>query len=79
MALTWRRGGGRQTYQPADLRPVGQTGGPSDDYLVETGTERVRPPASVQIVRVLQAVLVVAIALLSLAVFWMIGLIFGIL
>jgi hypothetical protein len=76
MALTSEQR--RRDYQPAELRPAGQSNQPGDDYLVETGAESARPPVSLQIVRVLQAILIVAIALLSLAVFWMIGMIVGI-
>jgi len=81
MALTLRRWVGRsdrQTYEPADFRPVAQAGQPSDDYIVETGAETRLPPASLQVVRFLQFILIAAIALLSVAVFWMIGLILGV-
>jgi hypothetical protein len=59
-------------------RPTEQSDELSDDYVVETGTEQPRTPASFQIVRLLQAVLIVAIAILSFAVFWMVGLLIGI-
>lgn len=67
---------GRQGQDAATL--AGQSGEVSDDYIVETGTERPRTPASLQIIRFLQAILIIAIAVLSFAVFWMVGLIIGI-
>ena len=66
-------------FDPPAGRPIGQFGQPADDYLVEAESEAVRPPAAQQAVRVLQLVLIAVIAVLSLAVFWMIGLILGIL
>src|SRR5258708_1897811 len=72
MALTLGRQG------QGDARAVGQPDELTDDYVVETGTERERIPASFQIFRLLQAVLIIAIAILSFAVFWMVGLIIGI-
>jgi hypothetical protein len=78
MALTLRRvpepNGG-----PGELRPAGVPGQTGDDYIIETEATPARPPASLLIVRVLQAILIAAIALLSLAVFWMVGLLLGIL
>jgi len=65
MALTVQRGSG-------------STGRTSDDYFVETEGDVERPRVAWQAVRVLQAVLIAVIALLSLAVFWMIGLVLGI-
>jgi hypothetical protein len=67
---------GRQSDE--DARPIGQSNAASDDYLVEAETERQRPSAGFQLARLLQAVLIVAIAILSFAVFWMVGLIIGI-
>jgi len=81
MALTLRRRGmrvDRRLYAEPDTIRYRQPDQPPDDYIVESTTEPARPPVSLQIVRVLQAVLIAAIALLSLAVFWMIGLILGI-
>jgi len=75
MALTVRRVPG-PNGGTAELRPAGQTG---DDYIIETEAAPARPPASLLIVRVLQAILIAAIAVLSLAVFWMVGLLLGIL
>jgi hypothetical protein len=60
-------------------RPVGQPNQLGDDYLVETGAEPAQSPVSLRIVRVLEAILIVAIALLSLAVFWTVGMLLGIL
>jgi hypothetical protein len=71
MALTYR-GSGEQ----------GRAGPPlsaSDDYLLDTDLEVERPPAGQQAVRLLQAVLFVVIAALSFAVFWMVGLMLGVL
>jgi hypothetical protein len=81
MALTFGRWGGqtaRPAYQEPYPRPLAQPGQPADDYILETEVEASRPPVRLQILRVLQALLIVGIALLSLAVFWMIGLIIGI-
>lgn len=87
MALSlWRWGSRRQRIAPADprrydlaaSRPIGQYSEPPDDYLVEAETQTTRAPVAVQAARVLQFVLLLVIALLSLAVFWMIGLILGI-
>jgi hypothetical protein len=70
MALTLGRGSrGTQPLQPGQ-RP--------DDYFVENESDEDRPRAGLQALRVLQAVLFVVITLLSLAVFWMVGLILGI-
>lgn len=63
---------GRQTL-------AGPSSEPSDDYVIETETERPRPPVSLQILRFFQAILIIAIAILSFAVFWMVGLIIGVL
>jgi hypothetical protein len=60
-------------------RSVGQPNQLGDDYLVETGAERARSPVSLRIIRFLEAVLIVVIALLSLAVFWTVGMLLGIL
>jgi hypothetical protein len=61
-----------------DAGSVGHSDELRDDYVIEIETERPRPPASFQIVRLLQAVLIIAIAALSFAIFWMVGLIIGI-
>jgi hypothetical protein len=81
MALTLRRwgfGGGRRDYGEPLPRRIVEPGQPADDYILQTEVEASRPPVGLQLVRVLQAVLIAAIALLSLAVFWMIGLMLGI-
>jgi hypothetical protein len=78
MALTMRGRGGREGYEPAEIRVAGHPGQPpSDDYFVESGEKPVRTPVSLQVVGVLEFILIVAIAILSLAVFWMVGLIVG--
>jgi len=83
MAL-WRRGGSRIYPQDSDTdwtgrRRLQESGPPSDDYILETEIEAARPPVGLQAIRVLQAVLIVAIAVLSFAVFWIVAMIFGIL
>jgi hypothetical protein len=60
-------------------RSLGQPNQLADDYLVEANAERTRSPVSLRIIRFLEAVLIVVIALLSLAVFWTVGMLFGIL
>jgi len=77
MALTLRGGGGRESHEPAEIRVVGHPGQPSDDYFVESGEKPVRTPVSLRVIGVLEFILIVAIAILSLAVFWMVGLIVG--
>lgn len=62
----------------ADVRAIEHTNEMGDDYLVETGAEPPRTPISLQIVRVLQAILFLAIAALSFAIFWIVGLILGV-
>ena len=49
-----------------------------DDYIVEREDQQPRTPASLRIIRFLQAILIIVIAILSFAVFWMVGLIIGI-
>jgi len=66
MALTLRR----------DVEPISP---PTDDYLVEGEEQLERPTAGAQIVRVLQIVLILVLAALSLAVFRVLGLLLGIL
>jgi hypothetical protein len=65
MALTLRR----------DVEPISP---PTDDYLVEGEEESNRPTAGAQVVRVLQILLILVLAALSLAVFWVLGLLFNI-
>ncbi len=69
---------GRQEQDAATLS--GHPSEASDDYVVETETEteRPRPPASLQIVRFFEAILIIAITIVSFAVFWMVGLIIGV-
>ena len=50
----------------------------NDDYVIVTGTERPHRPASLRIIRFFEAIVIIAIAILSFAVFWMVGLIIGI-
>jgi hypothetical protein len=49
-----------------------------DDYIVEGGAKPVRPSVSLRIIRVLQFILVVAIAALSLAMCYLVGLLLGV-
>jgi xanthine/CO dehydrogenase XdhC/CoxF family maturation factor len=58
------------TVRPVDERP--------DDYLVLADDTAPRTPISVRFLHGLQILLVVVIAALSLAVFWLIALMFGI-
>jgi hypothetical protein len=73
MAQTWRQGA-----TGSERRPYAQPGVPADDYLVEPEMRPVRPPVALQAFRVLQGVVIAAIALLSLVVFWVIGMFLGI-
>jgi hypothetical protein len=61
------------------LRPGAEQHDPlGDDYLIEGEGPAERSRAGLQIVRGVQAVLVVVLALLSLTMFWMIGLMLGV-
>ena len=53
--------------------------GPADDYLVEGDTAAAGPSAALRIVHGLQIVLIVIMAALSFAIFWLVGLMFNIL
>ena len=46
---------------------------PADDYLVEGATEPETPSAALRVVHGLQVVLVIVLAALSFAVFWLVG------
>jgi hypothetical protein len=79
MALTFRR---RRGIDPMPRRnpdmamPRGGADpmrGRSDDYLVEGTEEPVRPSATAQVAQFLQVILIAVIAVLSLAVFWLVG------
>ena len=59
-------------------READPAGLPADDYLVEGEQEPERPPATLRIVQALQIVLVLVLAALSLAIFWLIGLMLNI-
>lgn len=62
------------------MRPEAERTDPrGDDYLVEGEGPSDKPAIGLQIVRVLQGLLIIVLALLSIAVFWMIGLMLGIL
>ncbi|HWB49369.1 MAG TPA: hypothetical protein VG651_09685 [Stellaceae bacterium] len=54
-------------------------GGPADDYLVEGEEQPTRPSAIAQAAQFGQVVLIALIAVLSLAVFWLLGTLLGIL
>jgi hypothetical protein len=66
MALTLRR----------DDEPISA---PTDDYLVEGEEQPNRPTAGARIAHGLQIALIIALAVLSLAIFWVLGLMFNIL
>jgi hypothetical protein len=77
MALTfWRRRSidpmPRRNLDMA-IRGADPMRGPSDDYLVEGTEEPVRPSATAQVAQFLQVILIAVIAVLSLAVFWLVG------
>ena len=86
MALTFWRGDGRRgsaassdpvSYGTLDGTQTAPRPGAPDEYVVVTDIDASRPPAAFQAVRLLQAVLVIVIALLSFAVFWMIAMLLG--
>lgn len=61
------------------IRPEAERMDPrGDDYLVEGEGPSDKPAVGLQIVRVLQGLLVIVLALLSVAVMWMVGLMLGI-
>jgi hypothetical protein len=78
MALTFRR---RRSIDPMPRRNLDMAirggadpmRGPSDDYLVEGTEEPVRPSVMAQVAQFLQVILIAVIAVLSLAVFWLVG------
>jgi hypothetical protein len=49
----------------------------TDDYVIERDDERVRPPVTAQIATALRALMVVILALASLALFWVVGTMIG--
>jgi hypothetical protein len=51
---------------------------PADDYFIETEDATPRVPFSYRILRLLQGIVLLIIAALSLALFWLIGLILGV-
>ena len=59
-------------------RNVDPIGPPSDDYLVEGEQLSDQPTTAAQIIQVLQVLVIVALAVLSLAVFWLLGVLFNI-
>jgi hypothetical protein len=65
MALTLRR-----DVDP--IRPRTQ-----DDYLVEGEQQLDQPTAAARLIQTLQILLIIVLAVLSLAVFWMLGLLFN--
>ena len=63
---------------PLTMRPEAEHTDPrGNDYLVVGETPDGAPSASLRIVRVLQGLLVIVLALLSLAVFWTFGMVLG--
>ena len=85
MALTF----GRRRVEPTALPPrnldIPMRGGPDatepvdDDYLIEDDETSTRPSAMLQVVRLLQIVLVAILAVLSFAIFWLLGVMLNIL
>jgi hypothetical protein len=55
-------------------READPTGRPMDDYLVEGERQPAGPSIAARIVYVLQVALIIIMAVLSLAIFWTIGL-----
>jgi hypothetical protein len=53
-------------------------GEPADDYLIDTGAVAPQVPMSYRILRLLQGIMLVVIAALSLAIFWLVGLLIGV-
>jgi hypothetical protein len=53
--------------------------GLSDDYLVEADEAQAGMPIALQLVRLARAVLLVVLAALSLALFWLVGTMIGVL
>ena len=65
---------------PLTIQPEAERTDPrGDDYLVEGEGPSETPPLALRVVRLLQGVVVVVLALLSLAVFWTVGVVLGVL
>ncbi len=82
MALTLRRRKivpmPRRDFDPPVGRGADPFDRPSDDYLVEGDELPVRPSAVTQIAQFLQVILIVVLGVLSLAVFWLMGLLLNV-
>jgi hypothetical protein len=73
--------------RPPPRAPIGagmamampRTAAPDDHYLVESDQAIEQPSAVDRIIHALQLVLIIVLAVLSLAVFWLLGLLFNIL
>ncbi len=62
------------------MTPPGQRHDAAEsDYLVELENERPAPPIAVQMVRILRAILVLIVAAVSLALFWLVATTLGVL
>jgi hypothetical protein len=84
MALTfWRRRRidpmPRRDFAMASRVAGDPMASPSDDYLVEGEEVSDRPSAAAQAIQMMQVVVIIIIAVLSLAVFWLLGVVFNIL
>jgi hypothetical protein len=67
----------RPDVDPALRRGVDPAGRRADDYLVEGEEEFVRPSSGSRIVNALQILLILMLAVLSFAIFWVVGLLFN--
>jgi len=63
---------------PAMRRDVDPIGGPADDYLVVGDTDPDRLGIGARIAYGLQIVLIIVLALLSFAIFWVVGLLLNV-
>ena len=72
-----RFGGGMALSLRGNVDPVGPPR--NDDYEVE-GEEQIAPapPSSARLIQTLQVLLILVMALLSFAIFWLLGLLFNI-
>ncbi|HWD59845.1 MAG TPA: hypothetical protein VG308_16275 [Stellaceae bacterium] len=68
----------RPTFATArSVNPIGPPG--EDDYLVEGDEQIDQPSAAARVVHTLQIVMIFVLAVLSLAVFWLLGTVLNIL
>ncbi len=61
----------------ATIPPDEEFRGSPDDYIVEREDQRPSAPITIQLVRVLRGLLLIVLACVSLALFWLVGTMLG--